>query len=254
MPTAQARMTRARDLHAIKSSIRSDNDTSSLPERRIACRFGLFRWHRAHTCHALKCQVCDLHRPMAWFPGAYDLRTISWAHGRVWGAAGRGCHSPASPGRAHFVRSSYVNRALFGISTADEAKRCRTRVARAKAPRWQARTAQLASASGCPWPGRRDRALGLGAAATLLQLGARHQKARRLGVRSSLPSRMNLARPAQATGQAPHHSLALNRGLGAFASHCDAVRAQHLKGISTHQRRVLYRRIVDPDPKLNGTG
>ena len=37
----------------------------------------------------------------------------------------------------------------------------------------------------------------------LLQLGARQQKALRLDVRSSLPSRMNLARPAQASGQAP---------------------------------------------------
>ena len=74
-------------------------------------------------------------------------------------------------------------------------------MARAKAPKWQASTAQLASANGCPWPGRRDRALG--AAAKLLQLGARQEKALRLGVRSSLPSRMNLARPAQAIGQAP---------------------------------------------------
>ena len=194
-------MTRARGLHATRSSIRSDNDTSSLPERRVACRFVLFRWHRAHTCHALKCQVCDLCGPMAWFTGAYDLRDLSWARGRVWGAAKRGCHTPAWPGSAHFARSSYVNRALFGISTADEAQRCRTRVARAKAPKWQASMAQLACASGCPWPGRRDRALG--AAAKLLQLGARHQKARRLGVRSSLPSRMNLARPAQAIGQPP---------------------------------------------------
>ena len=173
------------------------------------------RWARlSHAGLAGECALCafflckscfirdiDLHRPMAWFPGAYDLRTISWPHGRVWGAAGRGCHSPASPGSARFARSSYVNRALFGISTADEAQRCRTRVARAKAPKWQASMTQLACASGCPWPGRRDRALG--AAAKLLQLGARHQKARRLGVRSSLPSRMNLARPAQATGQAP---------------------------------------------------
>jgi hypothetical protein len=201
MPTAQARMTRARGLHATRSNTRSDNGTSSLPEQRIECRLVLFRWHRAHTCHALKCQVCDLHRPMAWFPGAYDPRALSWAYGRVWGAAGRGCHTPASPGSARFARSSYVNRALFGISTADEAQRCRTRVARAKAPKWQASTAQLGSASGCPWPGRRDRALG--AAARLLQLGARQQKALRLGVRSSLTSRMNLARPAQATGQAP---------------------------------------------------
>jgi hypothetical protein len=117
MPTAQARMTRARGLHATRSSIRSNNRTSSLPEQRIGCRFVLFRWHRAHTCHALKCQVCDLRRPMAWFPGAYDLRALSWTHGRVWGAAGRGCHTPAWPGSAHFARSSYVNRALFGIST-----------------------------------------------------------------------------------------------------------------------------------------
>ena len=148
-----------------------------------------------------KSQDSDLHRPMACFPGAYALRALSWAHVRVWGAAGRGCHTPASPGSARFARSSSVNRALFGISTADEAQRCRTRVARAKAPKWQASTAQLASASGCPWPGRRDRALG--AAAKLLQLGARQEKALRLGVRSSLPSRMNLARPAQAIGQAP---------------------------------------------------
>ena len=117
MPTAQARMTRARGLHATRSNTRSDNGTSSLPEQRIACRFVLFRWHRAHTCHPLKCQVCDLRRPMAWFPGAYALRALSWAHGRVWGAAGRGCHIPASPGSARFARSSYVNRALFGIST-----------------------------------------------------------------------------------------------------------------------------------------
>ncbi len=135
----------------------------------------------------------DLHRPMAWFPGAYDLpvRTLSWAYGRVWGAAGRGCHPPASPGSARFARSSssYVNRALFGISTADEAQRCRTRVARAEAPKWhwQAITAQLACASGCPWPGRRDRALGAAArllqSESLRQLGARQQKALRLGVR-----------------------------------------------------------------------
>jgi hypothetical protein len=40
---------------------------------------------------------------MAWFPGAYDLRALSWAYVRVWGAAGRGCRTPASPGSAHFV-------------------------------------------------------------------------------------------------------------------------------------------------------
>ena len=135
MPTAQARMTRARGLHATRSNTRSDNGTSSLPEQRIACRFVFFRGHRAHTCHPLKCQVCDLRRPMAWFPGAYDLRDLSWAHGRVWGAAGRGCHTPASPGSAHFVRSSYiyVNRALFGISTSTD--------------RWPGSQARMACAS-----------------------------------------------------------------------------------------------------------
>jgi hypothetical protein len=64
-----------------------------------------------------KSQDSDLHRPMAWFPGAYALRALSWAHVRVCGAAWCSCHTPAWPGSAHFVRSSYVNRALFGIST-----------------------------------------------------------------------------------------------------------------------------------------
>ena len=116
--TAQARMTRARGLHATRSSIRSDNDTSSLPGRRIACRFCLFRWHRAHTrMRHPKCQDSDLQPPMAWFPGAYALRALSWTHVRVWGAAGRGCHTPAWLGSAHFVCFPYVNRSLFGIST-----------------------------------------------------------------------------------------------------------------------------------------
>ncbi len=121
MPTAQARLARTRGLHATRSSIRSDNDMSSLSERRIARRFFLYRWHRAHTCHPPKFRDSDLRRPTAaWFPGAYALRALSWAHGRVWGAAGRGCHTPAWPGSAHFVRSSYVNRALFGISTSND--------------------------------------------------------------------------------------------------------------------------------------
>ena len=67
-----------------------------------------------------KCQDSDLHRPMACFPGAYALRALSWAHVRVWGAAGRGCHTPVSPGSARFAHSSYVNRALFGISTSTD--------------------------------------------------------------------------------------------------------------------------------------
>ena len=53
MPTAQARSTQTCGLHATRSSIRSDNYTSSLPERRTARRFFLFRWHRAHTRHPL---------------------------------------------------------------------------------------------------------------------------------------------------------------------------------------------------------
>ena len=64
-----------------------------------------------------KCQDSDLHRPMACFPGAYALRALSWAHVRVWGAAGRGCRTPAWPGNAHFAHSPYVNRALFGTAT-----------------------------------------------------------------------------------------------------------------------------------------
>jgi hypothetical protein len=89
------------------------------------------RWARLpHAGFAGECALCvfslckscfirdiDLCRPMAWFPGAYVLRALSWAHVRVWGAAGRGCHTPASPGSAHFVCFPYVNRALFGIST-----------------------------------------------------------------------------------------------------------------------------------------
>ena len=65
-----------------------------------------------------KFQDSDLRRPMAaWFPGAYDLRALSWAHVRVWGAAGRGWHTPVWLGIVRFARSSYANRALFGIST-----------------------------------------------------------------------------------------------------------------------------------------
>ena len=63
-------------------------------------------------------QDSDLRRPIAAsVPGAYDLRALSWAHMRAWGAAGRGCPTPARPGIAPFARPSYVNRAFFGIST-----------------------------------------------------------------------------------------------------------------------------------------
>ena len=118
MPTAQARLTRTRGLHATRSSIRSDNDMSSLPERRVAC---LFFFSPVASCAHVpppKFQDSDLRRPIAaWFPGAYVLCALSWAHVRVWRAAGRGCPTPAWLGIARFARSSYVNRALFGIST-----------------------------------------------------------------------------------------------------------------------------------------
>ena len=73
-------------------------------------------------CVCFLCKSCfirdiDLCGPTACFPGAYALRALSWAHLRVWGATGRGYHTPASQGIAHFAHSSSVNRALFGIST-----------------------------------------------------------------------------------------------------------------------------------------
>ena len=117
MPTAQARMTRARGLHAIRSSIRSGNDASSLPERRVACRFFLFRWHRAHMCHPLKVRTAT--STDRW-RGSQARMSCAPCHGHMCasgGAAGRGCHTPAWLGSARFARSSYVNRALFGIST-----------------------------------------------------------------------------------------------------------------------------------------
>ena len=46
----------------------------------------------AHAPHP-EFQDSDLRRLIAWFPGAYDLRSLSWAHVCVWGAAG-GCHAP----------------------------------------------------------------------------------------------------------------------------------------------------------------
>ena len=112
-------MTRTRGLHAARSSIRSDTDTSSLPERRIACRFFLFRWHRAHTCHPVHVRTAT--SADRWPPSYQARMTCAPGHGRIcaatWEAAGRGCHTPAWPGSAHFVCFPYVNRALFGIST-----------------------------------------------------------------------------------------------------------------------------------------
>jgi hypothetical protein len=114
MPTAQARLTRTRGLHATRSSIRSDNDMSSLPERRVAC---IFFFSPVASCAHVpppKFQDSDLRRPIAaWFPGVSDLRALSWAHVRVRGAAGRGCHIPAWLGIARFARSSYVNRGFI---------------------------------------------------------------------------------------------------------------------------------------------
>ncbi len=116
MPTAQARLTRTRGLHATRSSIRSDNDMSSLPERRVACIFFFFPVASCAHVPPPKFQDSDLRRPIAaWFPlaGASDLRALSWAHVRVRGAAERGCHIPAWLGIARFARSSYVNRGFI---------------------------------------------------------------------------------------------------------------------------------------------
>ena len=126
MPTAQARLTRTRGLHATRSSIRSDNDTSSLPERRIACRFFFSRWHRAHTCHPPTFQDSDLRRPIAAsFPGAYDLRALSWAHMRAWGAAGS-CHTPPQRSISRIKHDLHSRNAQSAHSPAKPACRSRT--------------------------------------------------------------------------------------------------------------------------------
>ncbi len=95
----------------------------------IACRFFLFRWHRAHTCrgHPLKVRTATSTDRWPRQRGSQArmsevLRTLSWAHvrcasGEPLGAAAWHWHTPAWPGSAHCVRSSYVNCALFGIST-----------------------------------------------------------------------------------------------------------------------------------------
>ena len=89
------------------------------------------RWARLpHAGLAGECALCvfslckscfirdiDLCGPMASLLALHALRTVCGATRRVWRAAGRGYHSPAWPGNAHFAHSSYVNRALFGIST-----------------------------------------------------------------------------------------------------------------------------------------
>ncbi len=83
MLTAQARLTRARGLHATRSRRWSDNDTSSLPEqnRDIACRFLFFRWHRAHTCHAQALNVRTATSTDRWPgpPGSQAAARISCA-------------------------------------------------------------------------------------------------------------------------------------------------------------------------------
>jgi hypothetical protein len=49
-----------------------------------------------------KFQDSDLRRLMAWFPGAYDLRALLWAHVRVWRSHGIDCvcafHVPPARG------------------------------------------------------------------------------------------------------------------------------------------------------------
>jgi hypothetical protein len=78
MPTAHARMTRARGLHATRSSIRSDNDMYKLAAR-AKNRVQILLVPMASCAHVPppKSKDSDLHRPMAWFPGAYALRALS---------------------------------------------------------------------------------------------------------------------------------------------------------------------------------
>jgi hypothetical protein len=42
---------------------------------------------------------------MAWFPGAYDLRALSWAHVRVWGAAGSYHRPPQKMGQPQKLKN-----------------------------------------------------------------------------------------------------------------------------------------------------
>ena len=59
----------------------------------------------AHAPHP-EFQDSDLRRLIAWFPGAYDLRALSWAHVRVWGAAGQLPQATAEvdiPSKARFT-------------------------------------------------------------------------------------------------------------------------------------------------------
>ena len=150
MPTALARMTRARGLHATRSRRWSDNDASSLPEQKNRVQILLVPMASCAHVPRPKCQDSDLCGPMAWFSGANILRAVSWTTRRVWGAAGRGCHTPASPGNAHFVCFPYVNRALFGTASSTD--------------RWPGSQARMSCA---PYPGHMG-ASGepLGAAAT----------------------------------------------------------------------------------------
>ena len=73
-------------------------------------------------CAFFLCKSCfirdiDLCGPMASLLALHALRTVCGATRRVWRAAGRGYHTPAWPGSAHFVCFPYVNRALFGTAT-----------------------------------------------------------------------------------------------------------------------------------------
>jgi hypothetical protein len=81
---AQARMTRARGLHATRSRRWSDNDTSSLLERSIACRFFLFRWHRARACHTLNVRTAT---SIDRWPGSQGPISCVPYHGHI-GASG----------------------------------------------------------------------------------------------------------------------------------------------------------------------
>jgi hypothetical protein len=100
---AQARLTRTRGLQAARSSIRSDNDTSSLPERRIACRFFLVRWHRVHTCHPVHFRTATSADRLP--PGSQAHMTCAPCHGHM-------CASGEPLGAAATYRIGWESRAL----------------------------------------------------------------------------------------------------------------------------------------------
>jgi hypothetical protein len=80
-------------------------------------------WHTTDAgvlCAFLLCKSCftirdiDLHRPIARFPGANDLCALSWAHVRVWGAAGS-CHTPPQRSISRIKHDLHRRNALCAV-------------------------------------------------------------------------------------------------------------------------------------------